>query len=60
MFEKLMAVTPYPGNENLVNGKVEDWDMNKRREFANVLRELCAMERHVEAEFRAILENWDE
>jgi hypothetical protein len=33
--------------------------MGKRKEFANVLRELCALERQVEIEFRAMLDEWD-
>jgi hypothetical protein len=32
--------------------------MAKRREFANVLRELCATGGQVKAEFRAMLQNW--
>jgi hypothetical protein len=58
MFGKLMAVAPYEGTETSFNGRVEDWDMRKRKEFANVLREVCALERQVEAEFRAVLDDW--
>ena len=59
MYSKLMAVAPYSGTETSFNGRDEDWGMTKREEFANVLRELCGMERQVEAEFRAILAAWD-
>jgi RNA polymerase sigma factor (sigma-70 family) len=59
MFDKLMAVAPYEGTETSFNAKPEDWDMGKRKEFANVLRELCALERQVEVEFRAMLDEWD-
>jgi RNA polymerase sigma factor (sigma-70 family) len=59
MFEKLMDLTPYQGTETSFNGKTEDWGMGKRRAHANLLRELCAMERQVEVEFRAMLDEWD-
>ena len=59
MSEKLMTIAPYEGTESSFNGKVEDWGIGKRREFAALLREACAMEREVEGEFRMILDDWD-
>jgi len=59
MFDKLMTVAPYEGTESSFNGRVEDWDMSKRREFAELLRESCVMEREIEGEFRKILSDWD-
>ena len=59
MFDKLMTIAPYEGTETSFNGRVEDWGMSKRREFAALLRETCAMEREVEGEFRKMLSDWD-
>ena len=59
MFEKLKTIAPYEGTESSFNGKAEDWGIGKRREFAALLREVCAMEREVEDEFRMILDHWD-
>ena len=59
MFGKLMTIAPYEGTESSFNGRLEDWGMCKRREFAELLRESCAMEREAEAEFRMILDDWD-
>jgi RNA polymerase sigma factor (sigma-70 family) len=58
MFEQLMELTPYEGAETSFNGRPEDWGMARRRAQASLLRELCAMERQVEAQFRAILDSW--
>ena len=59
MFDKLMTIAPYEGTESSFNGSVEEWGMSKRRELAALLREVCAMEREVEGEFRKILSDWD-
>jgi hypothetical protein len=59
MSDKLMAIAPYEGTEHSFNGRAEDWGMGKRREFAGVLRQVCAMEREVEGVFRMILDDWD-
>jgi len=59
MFDKLMTIAPYEGTESSFNGSVEEWGMSKRQELAALLREVCAMEREVEGEFREILSDWD-
>jgi len=58
MFDGLMAFAPYQGTDRSFNGRLEDWGMDRRRELAAVLRELCAMERQVEATFQTILGEW--
>jgi hypothetical protein len=60
VFDRLVAFAPlaYVNNENCWQLKDGDWDMPRRRQQAELLRELSAMEREVETEFRAILESW--
>ena len=58
MFDGLMTFAPYQGTDSSFNGRLEDWGMDRRRELAAVLRELCAMERQVEATFQTILGEW--
>ncbi len=61
MFDRLVAFAPlsYVNNETCWQLKDGEWDMARRREQAGLLRSLCAMERQVEAEFRAILDRWE-
>lgn len=58
MFDRLMDFVPYEGTATSFNGRPEEWHMDRRRQLAAVLRELCGMERQVETLFQAILEQW--
>jgi hypothetical protein len=60
MFDGLLEFAPlaYVDNETCWQLKDGDWDMPRRMQHAGLLREMRAMERQVEVEFRAILENW--
>lgn len=60
MFDRLVGFAPlsYVNNENCWQLKDGEWDMPRRMEQATLLREISAMERQVEAEFRAILDHW--
>ena len=60
MFDRVVAFAPlsYANNENCWQLSDGDWDMPRRREQAQLLREMRAMEREAEAEFRAVLGDW--